>query len=128
MQGPTGWRPGRPRHHARLATLTPLLVVLLLPAPTFAQLPFGVTESDILTVDTAAVEWLTVKTHVGGAKARLSYSAEVPTIGECKAATVIGALRLRDHYIQKRGLEPVTFRLISTAGAPTVGTSCMMES
>lgn len=91
--------------------------VLQSPIEALAQLPFDLTEQDVVAVDSSAIRWADVKTYMGGAEAQLHYEVEEPLEGECRAAALMGLLRLRDHYVGKTEESPVTLRLAFRCGA-----------
>jgi hypothetical protein len=69
------------------------------------------TRQNLLAVDTAAIRWTTLGTYVGGVDAEFLYRTLEVTPEECRAAALIGMVRLRNYYRQKQGDEPVTMRM-----------------
>lgn len=86
------------------------------PSTTAAQLPFDITATDLIQVDTAALRWLGIRTYVGGAEGSLAYGSGKVEPGVCRAAAIVGVARLRAHYRELRGGEPVTLRLAVRCG------------
>lgn len=86
------------------------------PTRATAQLPFDLTEEDLRGVEAAGPHFTSVRTYVGGAEAELRYSAEEATAGECRAAALLGTLRLRRRYQDQRGEAPVSLRMAFRCG------------
>ncbi len=95
-----------------------LAVAALLAAPTrvAAQLPFDLSTEEVLSVDTTALRWLSVRTYLGGAEASLAYGDGAVDPGVCRAVTAVGVVRLRSHYRRLRESEPVSLHLAVRCG------------
>jgi hypothetical protein len=100
----------------KTATLT-AVVPLCLGDPAAAQLPFEISLEDLQAVDTTAMRWTDVRSHIGGVEGEFSYRDPEVTEGECKAVVFLGGLRLRNLYRRERQEEPVTLRLTARCGA-----------
>jgi hypothetical protein len=98
------------RSWTKTATLT-ALIVLCLSEPAAAQLPFDIDQEDLQAVDTTAMRWSNVRTHTGGVEGELSYRVLEVSDGECKAAALLGGIRLRNLYRREHEREPVTLQL-----------------
>ena len=98
------------RSWIKTATLTALMV-LCLSGPAAAQLPFDIAQEDLQAVDTTAMRWSNVRTHTGGVEGELSYRVLEVSDGECKAAALLGGIRLRNLYRREHEREPVTLQL-----------------
>ncbi len=86
------------------------------PSTASAQLPFDITTEDLVQVDTAGLRWLGLRTYVGGAEGSLAYGSGKVELEVCRAAAVVGIVRMRIHYREIRGGEPVTLRLAVRCG------------
>lgn len=81
------------------------------PMQTAGELPFEVTRADLLTVDTAAIRWRTLRTYVGGVEAEFVYvDTDVDGL-ECRAAAVIAMARVRNRYKRDQGSEPLALKM-----------------
>jgi hypothetical protein len=100
----------------KTATVT-ALIALCLSEPAAAQLPFDITQEDLQAVDTTAMRWSNVRTHTGGVEGELSYRGLEVSDGECRAAALLGGIRLRNLYRRENQKEPVTLQL--TVRCPT---------
>lgn len=101
-----------------LRLLTLILVGLLSPAPgpaqTASELPFDLTERDIAQLDPSAISWSKERTFVGGVEGELHYDRNNPHLAEsaeCRAAALVGLLRLRNLYVRERDETPVSIHL-----------------
>ncbi len=92
------------------------MTALASPSQTAAQLPFDLTAEDLLQVDTVELRWVGLRTYVGGAEGSLAYDAPTIELGLCRAVAVVGLARMRVHYRNERGTEPVTLRLAVRCG------------
>jgi hypothetical protein len=88
-----------------------VVAAALIPGTVHAQLPFEITRESLSKVDTASLEWRSLKTSVGGIEGEVLYSAPDPSLDECKAATLLGGLRMRVQYVRMKGEQPLTLRL-----------------
>lgn len=99
--------------------MLPWMIVALLAATAAVQEPtqspgelaFDLTRYDLLTVDTAAIRWTTLRTFVGGVDAEFLYGDPEVTPEQCRGAALIGMVRLRNYYKQQQGSEPVSMRM-----------------
>ncbi len=98
------------RSWIKTVTLTALIVVCL-SETTAAQLAFDILQEDLQAIDTTAMRWSNVRTHSGGVEGELSYRVLEVSEGECKAAALLGGLRLRNHYRREKQKDPVTLQL-----------------
>ncbi len=98
--------------------LVPFLVGLgvLIPARATSQVPFDITRTDLMEVDTAAFRWRSLRTSVGGVEAELSYRRPGATEGECRAVALLGGLRMRNRYVRLREEQPLSLSLALRCG------------
>jgi hypothetical protein len=85
--------------------------LMLMPASSTAQLPFGVTDDDLSVVDTTAFHWRALAASVGSVEGELRYAVAQPGLGECRAVATLGMFRLRNYYMKETGERPVSLRL-----------------
>ena len=107
------------KRHLVKALAISVLATALTPASSVAQLPFNVTQAELATVDTLAMQWQKLATSIGGVEGELHYLVEEGSDGECRAVGVLGMLRLRNYYMSKVEERPVTLRLQLLCG-PTI--------
>ncbi len=84
--------------------------------PAFAQdaardLPFDVTRGALVSLDTTLIQWTELRLHVGGVEGELFYRPIDVTAEECRAAALLGMVRLRNLYRQRNGKLPVVLRM-----------------
>ncbi len=90
--------------------------LLLVPMRAAAQLPFDLTQENLLSVDTTVLRWAAVRTYVGGAEASLVYGEGAVDPGVCRAVAALAVGRLRSHYRRLRESEPVSLHLAVRCG------------
>jgi hypothetical protein len=98
----------------RTSLIIPIALAVI-PAGAAAQgqeLPFDLTQADLVAVDTAAFNWKVARASVGGVEGEFLYAgAEPPTEGECRAAALMGMLRLRNYYRSQNQDELISIRM-----------------
>lgn len=81
------------------------------PSQSRGEPAFDLTRHDLLSVDTTAIRWTELRMYVGGVEAEFLYGIRDVAPEECRAAALIGMVRLRNYYRQEQGSEPVTLRM-----------------
>ncbi len=109
-----------PRTYMR-ATLFAALAMVLAAGETSAQLPFDVTQDDLLAVDSTAFRWTALRASVGAVEGELSYVVEEVMPEVCRAVALYGMLRLRNYYMREEGGVPVSMRMNTRCGPDYVG-------
>lgn len=106
-----------------IITLCAPLVAVLIGAPTraAAQLPFELTGDDLATVDTSAIVWTRLTTHIGGLEGNVRYQKQEPALEECKAVALLTGVRMQRQYVRKHEEEPVSLRLDLVCGDDVSG-------